>query len=70
MIVLEGIEQWVKELLSWVGSLEKFRTRVAVVIGKMADVGKQPTDRKLILIGSDITKGIVPLRRVSESGGI
>jgi adenosylcobinamide kinase / adenosylcobinamide-phosphate guanylyltransferase len=59
IIVLEGIEQWVKELLTefdarevqkkWQLLLEKWRTW---------ESGQQ--GRVIILIGSDVTKGIVP----------
>ncbi len=60
VVVIEGIEQWIKELLiefeaeavreKWQALLEKWQ------IWENADQG-----RMVILIGSDITKGIVPI---------
>jgi adenosylcobinamide kinase / adenosylcobinamide-phosphate guanylyltransferase len=60
VVVIEGIEQWIKELLiefeaeavrgKWQAILEKCQ------IWESADQG-----RMVILIGSDITKGIVPI---------
>ena len=60
VVVIEGIEQWIKELLiefeaeavrgKWQALLEKWQ------IWESTDQG-----RMVILIGSDITKGIVPI---------
>ena len=60
VVVIEGIEQWIKELLiefeaeavleKWQALLEKWQ------IWERAEQG-----RMVILIGSDITKGIVPI---------
>ena len=60
VVVIEGIEQWIKELLTefeaeavrgkWQALLEKWQ------IWERAEQG-----RMVILIGSDITKGIVPI---------
>lgn len=59
IIVLEGIEQWVKELLAGPNAGE-VRQKWQLLLEKWLMWESSQQDRKLILIGSDITKGIVP----------
>ncbi|WP_338450775.1 bifunctional adenosylcobinamide kinase/adenosylcobinamide-phosphate guanylyltransferase [Niallia oryzisoli] len=59
MIVLEGIEQWVKELLN-IYDETAVREKWQELLQQWQLWEKEKQGRKVILIGSDITKGIVP----------
>lgn len=59
MIVLEGIEQWVKELLN-IYEETAVREKWQELLQQWQSWEKDKQGRKVILIGSDITKGIVP----------
>src|SRR5699024_5106964 len=60
LLVLEGVEQWVYE---WVnqGRIVDKRSCARQVIQRCSSRERQGMDRKLFIIGTDISKGIVPL---------
>lgn len=59
MVVLEGLELWVKELLNDHDE-RSVREKWRVLLEKWQLWEKNQPGRKVILIGADITKGIVP----------
>jgi adenosylcobinamide kinase / adenosylcobinamide-phosphate guanylyltransferase len=59
IVVLEGIEQWIKELLTEFNASE-VQQKWQLLLEKWLMWEKSHRGRKIILIGSDITKGIVP----------
>jgi adenosylcobinamide kinase / adenosylcobinamide-phosphate guanylyltransferase len=59
MVILEGIEQWVKGLLIEVEA-EKVRGKWQGLLENWQMWERAEQGRTVILIGSDITKGIVP----------
>lgn len=59
IIVLEGIEQWVKGLLTELNASE-VQQKWQLLLGQWLVWEGSLQGRRIILIGSDITKGIVP----------
>ena len=59
MVILEGIEQWVKGLLTELEA-EKVRGQWHALLENWQMWERAEQGRTVILIGSDITKGIVP----------
>lgn len=60
-IILEGIEQWIKELLQEVDAVEA-RQKWRLLLKQWQKWEKNDKGRTVILIASDITKGIVPTK--------
>ena len=60
-IVLEGIEQWVKEWLQG-SSGDKVQEKWHDLLRQLENWEGTDGKRSVILIGTDITKGIVPLK--------
>ncbi|ASK61850.1 hypothetical protein CFK37_06595 [Virgibacillus phasianinus] len=60
IVVCEGVEQWV---LQWIEnqSITEVRTMGRGLIAKWLDWEQTTAQRKLVIIGSDISKGIVPV---------
>ncbi len=61
LLVLEGVEQWVYEWVNQERIVDK-RSYARQVIQRWSNWERQGMDRKLIIIGTDISKGIVPLK--------
>jgi len=61
IVVCEGIEQWVRE---WLKDLdeEAVREKWKQVLNHYYGWEKENRRRKVIFIGTDITKGIVPVK--------
>jgi adenosylcobinamide kinase / adenosylcobinamide-phosphate guanylyltransferase len=61
LIVLEGIEMWVKE---WVETLEvtEIREKWRYLLQKWLEWEHQHSLYQLVLIGTDVSKGIVPIK--------
>ncbi|WP_347548480.1 bifunctional adenosylcobinamide kinase/adenosylcobinamide-phosphate guanylyltransferase [Pseudalkalibacillus hwajinpoensis] len=62
VVVLEGVEQLIKGLTADVG-LEKWRAIWGSLLGIWQSWENERQDRTVVIIGSDITKGIVPLEK-------
>jgi adenosylcobinamide kinase/adenosylcobinamide-phosphate guanylyltransferase len=60
-IILEGIEQWIKELLQEVDAA-KARQKWRLLLEQWQKWETNDKGRTVILIASDITKGIVPTK--------
>ncbi|TDL74418.1 hypothetical protein E2R56_09565 [Rhodococcus qingshengii] len=62
LLVLEGIEIWIKELTK---TYDSYRSREIwiQIINNWFSWEKAVPQRKLVVIGTDITKGIVPIER-------
>jgi adenosylcobinamide kinase / adenosylcobinamide-phosphate guanylyltransferase len=62
LLVLEGIEIWIKELTK---TYDSYRSREIwiQIINNWLSWEKAVPQRKLVVIGTDITKGIVPIER-------
>jgi adenosylcobinamide kinase/adenosylcobinamide-phosphate guanylyltransferase len=60
VVVIEGIEQWIKELLAE-SEAEAVRGKWQALLGKWQIWENAKQGRMVILIGSDLTKGIVPI---------
>ncbi|WP_428910547.1 bifunctional adenosylcobinamide kinase/adenosylcobinamide-phosphate guanylyltransferase [Niallia sp. Krafla_26] len=61
-IVLEGIEQWVKQWLEELNE-DDVRKKWQSLLQQLRSWENRDKCRKVILIGTDLTKGIVPLHR-------
>ena len=59
---MEGVEQWIKEKINEKDSTFN-RDDGRVLIKKWLHWEKQDENHKLIIIGTDISKGIVPMKR-------
>lgn len=66
IVVLEGIEKWIKEELS---NKEKgeVRSKWRKLVEELARWEKEKEGRKVIFIGTDISKGIVPLEEENRA---
>lgn len=64
--ILEGIEVWVKELLAEM-TMDEGRKYLRDVIAGWYNWENVSPDRKLIIIGTDITKGIVPIDKADRN---
>ncbi|MCH1626410.1 bifunctional adenosylcobinamide kinase/adenosylcobinamide-phosphate guanylyltransferase [Ferdinandcohnia quinoae] len=62
ILVLEGIEKWIKDIVIQYG-LEQSRGKWAEQMSKWLQWEKNNLEHTLILIGTDITKGIVPVEK-------
>lgn len=62
LLVLEGIEIWLKELTKTNHS-NRCREIWIQIINNWLSWEKAEPERKLVVIGTDITKGIVPMER-------
>ncbi|MBT2689179.1 bifunctional adenosylcobinamide kinase/adenosylcobinamide-phosphate guanylyltransferase [Bacillus sp. ISL-47] len=60
IVVLEGIEVWIRDWLKESDARE-VRTRWQNYLRGWLDWEKEDNHRKIVLIGSDISKGIVPM---------
>jgi adenosylcobinamide kinase / adenosylcobinamide-phosphate guanylyltransferase len=60
IIVLEGIEQWVRSLLGQEGATD-VRKRWRILLEKWRMWERDHKGKSVTIIGSDITKGIVPV---------
>ncbi|PWW20064.1 adenosylcobinamide kinase /adenosylcobinamide-phosphate guanylyltransferase [Cytobacillus oceanisediminis] len=60
LVVMEGIEVWIRDWLKESGDNE-VRTRWQNHLREWLDWEKEDIHREIILIGTDITKGIVPM---------
>ncbi|WP_433956794.1 bifunctional adenosylcobinamide kinase/adenosylcobinamide-phosphate guanylyltransferase [Cytobacillus horneckiae] len=60
VIVFEGIEYWVEDLLIY-SEQEQILTRWREFLQGWQEWEKEHIERKVVLIGTDITKGIVPI---------
>ncbi|MYL46359.1 hypothetical protein GLV94_11960 [Virgibacillus halodenitrificans] len=63
VVVLEGVEQWVGRLLDEETTPSAIREKMAQEIQAWLEWEKAIDKRKLIIIGTDITKGIVPIKK-------
>jgi adenosylcobinamide kinase / adenosylcobinamide-phosphate guanylyltransferase len=65
LLVLEGIEIWIKELTK---TYDSYRSREIWIqtIDQWLSWEKAEHQRKLVVIGTDITKGIVPIEKVNR----
>ncbi|HLR52568.1 MAG TPA: bifunctional adenosylcobinamide kinase/adenosylcobinamide-phosphate guanylyltransferase [Candidatus Avamphibacillus sp.] len=61
-IILEGVEQWIKKKIEEKGSTFN-RDDGRVLIKRWLDWEKQDESHQLIIIGTDISKGIVPIKQ-------
>lgn len=62
VIIIEGVEQWIKDKLDQKDSTFH-REDGRVLIKRWLDWEKQDENRVLIIIGTDISKGIVPINQ-------
>lgn len=60
IVVLEGIERHVRRLIEKEGDSEAARTKWNKELADWLEWEKEEENRQVILIGTDITKGIVP----------
>ena len=60
VVVLEGIEAWLKLWIEQL-SMKEAREKWQLLLRTWLDWEQEEANRKVILIGSDITKGIVPM---------
>ncbi|MDQ0216414.1 adenosyl cobinamide kinase/adenosyl cobinamide phosphate guanylyltransferase [Oikeobacillus pervagus] len=60
-VVIEGVEQWVKAELKQLRKAETVREKWKQQLQLLADWEKEDLNRKLVLIGNDLSKGIVPM---------
>lgn len=60
IIVLEGIEMWLRALAGLLET-QQFREKWQLLLQTWLEWEKEDRHRKVILIGTDITKGIVPM---------
>ncbi|WHZ05350.1 bifunctional adenosylcobinamide kinase/adenosylcobinamide-phosphate guanylyltransferase [Neobacillus sp. YX16] len=62
LLVLEGIEIWIKELTK---TYDSYRSREIwiQIINNWLSWEKAELERRLVVIGTDITKGVVPIER-------
>ncbi|KON85708.1 hypothetical protein AF332_01930 [Sporosarcina globispora] len=60
LIILEGIEMMIRE---WAQAIElgEIRDKWREMLAKWLEWEKEDNNRKIVLIGSDISKGIVPM---------
>ncbi|MBA4536849.1 bifunctional adenosylcobinamide kinase/adenosylcobinamide-phosphate guanylyltransferase [Bacillus aquiflavi] len=65
-LILEGVEQWIKKLVEKYKDIETCRQKWHYFLQGWIDLEAQKQDRTLIIIGSDITKGIVPVQQVDR----
>lgn len=61
MVVIEGVEQWIKDSLTKYDP-DMVRQQWQELLDEWQQWEKKRFNRKVIIIGSDITKGIVPIR--------
>lgn len=59
--VLEGIENYVKEKLSEEKNIDKLRSHLNELLTTWIQWEQKQTERTLILIGNDLSKGVVPI---------
>lgn len=65
MVVIEGIERWIQMEASQMEASE-IRVKWRNIIRDWKSWEQTETNRSLILIGTDLTKGIVPLEKVNR----
>ncbi|WP_270180075.1 bifunctional adenosylcobinamide kinase/adenosylcobinamide-phosphate guanylyltransferase [Alkalihalobacillus sp. CinArs1] len=63
VVVLEGLEEWIKTLVSDQKSLKETRRAVRSYIEAWSAWESGRDERTIIVIGTDIMKGIVPLEK-------
>ncbi|WP_100403469.1 bifunctional adenosylcobinamide kinase/adenosylcobinamide-phosphate guanylyltransferase [Bacillus sp. FJAT-42315] len=66
IVVLEGIECYMKQLVEQTEDAKLARKQWKQQLQAWLDWEKEKPDRKLLLIGSDITKGIVPIEALDR----
>ncbi|MGM7636744.1 bifunctional adenosylcobinamide kinase/adenosylcobinamide-phosphate guanylyltransferase [Bacillus sp. Hm123] len=66
IVVLEGIESYMKQLVEQTADAKLARKQWKQQLQAGLDWEKAQSDRKLLLIGSDITKGIVPIEALDR----
>lgn len=62
MLIFSGVELWVKDWLQQ-EDLETFRDKGRRIIREWLNWERQADGKKLVVIGSDISKGIVPMEK-------
>lgn len=60
-IVLEGIEQWIRDLVKNEENIDLVRERCRKFISQCEQWEKNDRERTLIMIGTDMMKGVVPI---------
>ena len=65
-VVLEGIEAWVKKEIDPAISTDILLDRMRYKLEQWLDWEQQETSHLLILIGTDISKGIVPIGKTER----
>ncbi|AIF45264.1 bifunctional adenosylcobinamide kinase/adenosylcobinamide-phosphate guanylyltransferase [Virgibacillus sp. SK37] len=63
VVVVEGVEHWVGALLEEETTLSAVREKMAKGVQAWLEWEKENDKRKLIIIGTDISKGIVPIEK-------
>lgn len=63
IFVLEGMEQWIYTHLMVEQSTDSLRMNLQSELNKWLEWEKQSKYRQLVMIGTDITKGIVPIEK-------
>lgn len=63
IIVLEGVEQWIYTYLRLEQSTDSLLKSLQSELNKWLEWEEQSRDHQLIMIGADITKGIVPIEK-------
>ncbi|MEH7382842.1 bifunctional adenosylcobinamide kinase/adenosylcobinamide-phosphate guanylyltransferase [Bacillus sp. JJ1533] len=66
VVVLEGIEMWVKEISSKM-TINQAREYLRGVLDGWLEWENMDSNRKIIVIGIDITKGIVPIEKENRN---
>ncbi|MBS4178022.1 bifunctional adenosylcobinamide kinase/adenosylcobinamide-phosphate guanylyltransferase [Lederbergia citrea] len=61
LLVVEGVEQWIKSIAREESDSDAIRTRWRHTISRFREWEASKSGRTVILIGTDITKGIVPM---------
>lgn len=65
-VVFEGLEEWTRNL-SLEYPIDIARTHLRDVLNQWLDWEKQSSNRRVVFIGADITKGIVPIEKENRN---
>lgn len=65
-VVLEGLEQWTKNLSEKM-VLDEARVYLSLIFDRWLQWEKEDACRRLIIIGTDISKGIVPMEKADRN---
>jgi len=65
-IVLEGVEEWLRELLLEM-DINEARNYWKSIVSKWLDWQSHAPARRVVIIGTDMTKGIVPVEKENRN---